>query len=236
MSMRRRISGGGKATVRVYLQRYLDGLVPGHDEIPWEFQASCADDKLTPAGFVSGRGLIRLDIVAARGALPTIFEQYIQKVRSAPDATTRNEAAEALVSSRSPEVIPYLKQVAALGEVTVAFNGLIKFKGNSLAREFVLEGLQSGKATEETDSLRVLTEWRERLSNAELERLLQNNRTRSAVLHYIGLIQDTDRLPLVEQYTDNPDPYVAKVAREARTALLNQGSVRRGGRGADQKP
>ena len=157
-------------------------------------------------------------------------------MRSASDATTRNEAAEALVSSRSPEVIPYLKQVAALGEVTVAFNGLIKFKGNSLAREFVLEGLQSGKATEETDSLRVLTEWRERLSNAELEGLLQNNRTRSAVLHYIGLIQDTDRLPLVEQYTDNPDPNVAKVAREARTALLNQGSVRRGGPGADQKP
>ena len=30
----RRISGGGKATVRVYLQRYLDGLVPGHYEIP----------------------------------------------------------------------------------------------------------------------------------------------------------------------------------------------------------
>ena len=105
---------------------------------------------------------------------------------------------EALVVSL-PRGHPLSEASGNPGNVNFAFNGLLKFKGNPLAREYVLEALQTGKDLEVNNSFRVLTEWRERLSNTELEVLLQNSNTKLGTLHYIGLIQ----IPIVFRLLSN---------------------------------
>jgi hypothetical protein len=73
---------GQKLTVRIYLERFLDGFQPGHHEIPWTLSVACSEpNRMNFTGFASAGGLLRFDIsYASINPSSSTFETYFQRL------------------------------------------------------------------------------------------------------------------------------------------------------------
>jgi hypothetical protein len=208
-------------TVLVYLERFLQGLVVRHYEIPWFLEIPCIGIDRAKNALVSGRGILTFDIAqGSEGYLTSVFESYIQRLQTG-NAFHQREAAEALQLAQSPLVIPYLQRLPAFGYTQQAFEGLIKFAGEERAREFVLGSLRSGKARDIVESLNVLSAWGEQIPVSEARLLLTNSdhTVQLETLRYLGRTPSSIYLPLLEEFSNSSDLGIAAAAREAKSAL-----------------
>ncbi len=215
---------GERLTSRVYLQRFLTGFAPGHYDVAWTLDMPCLSATLTESGIAKGQGRIAFDVVRSpRATLAAVFEGYLKELEGT-DSTRQREAAEALQASTSPLVIPYLERLPAFGYRQQAFDGLVKFAGNELARQFVRRALQSGKPADAIAALHVMSAWKEPLLDAEARTLLEKGgpSVQLEVLRYLGTTRDRAYLPLIDQYAASPDATVAAAARQARSVLTSR--------------
>lgn len=242
-----RVPAGRAISTKVYLQRFLDGFQPGRFDIPWEITVPCAG-KPRPS---TARGLLTINIV--RGENPNLQSEFAalvtragtfdeeaaryfksEALRSGPEPgpvyftetpLRVPEAIEALRVATSPQVVPFLEQLAGVPDLyaqEVAFDALARFKANPGARRFVFQSLESPtKASHFALGLQVLTRWQELLPENDVRSLMnkQDTATKLSVLGYLGRSQHPGYTAILEEYSRDQNPNVAAEANRAATYL-----------------
>ena len=231
------LSSRRSLTVRVYLERFLEGFQTAHYSIPWDISVPCEGR----AEAVTAKGVLRFDISRDHNSgLEGEYAEFVSRARAGdrydPERTsgppqfseTRfrlQEAVEALRLARSPLVIPYLEELASLTNnsdfKTIAFASLGKFPNDGTAKSFVLQSLQSQNTQDITEALQVLKLWQIRLPEVEVRTLLikNNQAVQVKVMDYLGSSSDPAYRELLEEYSKHSDPRVAAEARIAATRL-----------------
>jgi len=109
---------GRMISIKVYLQRFLDGFRPGRFDIPWEISVPCEGK----SNASSTRGILTINIIQAENpSLQAEFATLVTRAGTRDEEARRNftetplrvqEAIEALRVATSPLVLPFLEQLA----------------------------------------------------------------------------------------------------------------------------
>ena len=217
---------GRMISIKVYLQRFLDGFRPGRFDIPWEISVPCEGK----SNASSTRGILTINIIQAENpSLQAEFATLVTRAGTRDEEARRNftetplrvqEAIEALRVETSPMVLPFLEQLAGSSDSyaqDVAVDAISRFKTNPEARRFVFQALQSSEVGQVGLGLEILTRWQEVLPESDVRSLMNkpDPATRITVLTYLGRFQHPGYAPILEEYSGDPNPVVAAEAKRA---------------------